>query len=337
MGTIVDRKKKDGTTSFTAQIRRKEGGKVVFTEAKTFSKRKAAEVWIAKREAELDSGVQPEKPVLTFDQLIDRFNKEREGHRGCQVLNNLRGSVIANVKSDALTTQHYITLLKDRLKVAKPQTVSIDLIYIRQLMVSAKVEWGMNVDLPVLEDAKAYAHRFGLVKPSVCRKRRISAEERETLRVHFNRVRSVVPMNDIVDFALASCRRLQEITHLRWEDINEEKRTCIVRNLKHPSRKVGNDQTAKLTPEALAIIQAQPRTSERIFPYPHLHISCSFYRATHICGIENLRFHDLRHEAISRLFEKGYAIHEVALFSLHERWDTLHRYTHLKAEDVPDR
>jgi site-specific recombinase XerD len=50
-----------------------------------------------------------------------------------------------------------------------------------------------------------------------------------------------------------------------------------------------------------------------------------------------MHFHDLRHEATSRLFEKGYSIQEVAQFTLHESWATLKRYTHLRPENVPER
>jgi hypothetical protein len=50
-----------------------------------------------------------------------------------------------------------------------------------------------------------------------------------------------------------------------------------------------------------------------------------------------LRFHDLLHEATSRLFERGYSIQKVQQFTLHESWAMLSRYTHLRPEDVPDR
>jgi integrase len=94
-----------------------------------------------------------------------------------------------------------------------------------------------------------------------------------------------------------------------------------------------------LTPEGLALIQQQPcwPNEPRIFPYKETSVSRSFLRATRLLGIDNLHFHDLRHEAISRLFERGYAIQEVALFSLHQSWEQLRKYTHLRAEDIPDR
>ena len=54
-------------------------------------------------------------------------------------------------------------------------------------------------------------------------------------------------------------------------------------------------------------------------------------------GLPGLHFHDLRHEATSRLFERGYDIPEVAQFTLHESWTTLKRYTHLRPEQVEER
>jgi len=54
-------------------------------------------------------------------------------------------------------------------------------------------------------------------------------------------------------------------------------------------------------------------------------------------GIDDLHFHDLRHEAISRLFEKGLSIPEVALISGHRDVRMLFRYTHLRAEDIAQR
>jgi integrase len=57
-------------------------------------------------------------------------------------------------------------------------------------------------------------------------------------------------------------------------------------------------------------------------------------RAIRWAGIEDLRFHDLRHEATTRLFEKGLNIMEVAGITGHKDLRMLRRYTHLKAEDL---
>jgi integrase len=74
--------------------------------------------------------------------------------------------------------------------------------------------------------------------------------------------------------------------------------------------------------------------SEKIFPISAHAITVAFRRSCRRSGIKDLRFHDLRHEAISRLFEKGLSLAEVAVISGHKTWSMLRRYTHLKAEDL---
>ena len=59
-----------------------------------------------------------------------------------------------------------------------------------------------------------------------------------------------------------------------------------------------------------------------------------WFRVTRRLGLENLRFHDLRHEAVSRFFEMGLSVPEVALISGHRDPRMLFRYTHLRPEDV---
>lgn len=90
------------------------------------------------------------------------------------------------------------------------------------------------------------------------------------------------------------------------------------------------------TPEAWAIVERRPRTSDYIFPYDPKSVGTAFTRATRLLGIVDLRFHDLRHEATSRLFERGYQIHEVAQFTQHDSWNELKRYANLRPENLRD-
>jgi integrase len=117
---------------------------------------------------------------------------------------------------------------------------------------------------------------------------------------------------------------------------SEANKPSGVRDAKHPTDKDGNHRRFKYTPEAWALVAAQPRTSDHIFPYDRKSAGAAFMRACHILGIQDLRFHDLRHEATSRLFECGYQIHKVAQFTLHESWDDLKCYTNLKPENLRD-
>ena len=109
-----------------------------------------------------------------------------------------------------------------------------------------------------------------------------------------------------------------------------------MRDAKHPTAREGNHRRFRYTREAWAIVRAQPRKGEYIFPYDPKSVSAAFTRACKVLGIADLRFHDLRHEATSRLFERGYQIHEVAQFTLHDSWNELKRYTNLKPENLRD-
>ncbi len=146
-------------------------------------------------------------------------------------------------------------------------------------------------------------------------------------RVHDHRPASV-PMQKVVTFALFSTRRQEEITLLRWDDLDGDR--VLVRDMKHPGDKIGNNVYCELPPEALAVIQSMPKTADKIFPYSTDAISAAFTRACRFLGIEDLRFHDLRHEGISRLFETGRTIPQVAAVSGHRSWTSLKRYTHIR-------
>ena len=73
-----------------------------------------------------------------------------------------------------------------------------------------------------------------------------------------------------------------------------------------------------------------PQTAERIFPYTSGAISAAFTRACKLLGVEDLHFHDLRHEGVSRLCEIGLSIPRVAAVSGHRSWTSLQRYAHIR-------
>jgi len=116
----------------------------------------------------------------------------------------------------------------------------------------------------------------------------------------------------------------------------------LIRDRKDPRRKNGNDQRIPLLDvsgyDACAIIEEQRKFSEgncgRIFPYNGKSVGTAFHRQCRELEIEDLHFHDLRHEGTSRLFEAGFFIEQVALVTGHKDWKMLRRYTHLKPEHL---
>lgn len=145
-------------------------------------------------------------------------------------------------------------------------------------------------------------------------------------------------MDRITAFAIFSTRRQEEITRIEWADFDESHSRVLVRDMKHPGQKIGNDTWCDLPAPALAIVRATPRVDDRIFPYSTDAIGAAFTRACLFLGIntedmpdeERLHFHDLRHDGISRLFETGLNIPHVAAVSGHRSWTSLKRYTHLR-------
>lgn len=188
----------------------------------------------------------------------------------------------------------------------------------------------------VVQEARNAYRELRLIGKARRRARRPTVEELAKLREYFARRdgRASIPMLSLMEFAICSARREAEICRLQWRDNNAENRTGVVRDAKHPTDREGNHRRFKYTAEAWVVIEAQPRTSEYIFPYDPKSVGTAFTRACKVLGISDLRFHDLRHEATSRLFERGYQIHEVAQFTLHESWNELKRYANLKPENM---
>lgn len=137
-------------------------------------------------------------------------------------------------------------------------------------------------------------------------------------------------MQQIIAFAIFSTRRQEEITRILRKDLDSEGSRVLVRNMKNPGEKAGNDVWCDLPAEALQIALAMPTTADEIFPYSTDAISAGFTRACQFLAIENLHFHDLRHDGVSRLFEIGLNIPHVAAVSGHRSWTSLKRYTHLR-------
>lgn len=183
-----------------------------------------------------------------------------------------------------------------------------------------------------MSTAQAACHHLGISGKSRRRSRRPELAELDKLMRHFvdrSKRRNALPMHRVVAFAIFSTRRQEEITTILWEDL--EPGRVLVRDMKHPGEKAGNDVWCELTPEAERIIEGSPRTDPRIFPYGTDAISAAFTRACKLLGIEDLHFHDLRHEGVSRLFEMGRTVPLVASVSGHRSWQSLQRYTHLRA------
>lgn len=349
MGTITQRKRADGTSVFSAQIRIKKDGIVVHSEAQSFSRKQLATEWLRRRETELQAQRargEPYSTTLTVGDLIDDYRKAAEGitdwgRSKAADIKRLRACGLADIRADKVTATDIISYISARRSKdgAGPATALNDVIWLRQVFLSAASRRNLSAPLAAVDSAKTALLQSRVIDKPRQRSRRLSADEESAILAHYAKAdgRAKIPMGDIIRFALLTARRQEEICKLLWADVDFAKGIAYLDDVKHPRYKMGNRRAFRLLDDAAEIIQRQPKTDDpRVFPFVSKSVSASFARTCKLLEIDDLHFHDLRHEATSRLFEKGYSIQQVAQFTLHDSWATLKRYTHLKPEDVPE-
>lgn len=242
-----------------------------------------------------------------------------------------------------LSRDRLIQFGKERAKEgAGPVTTGMDLGYIKTILTHAAAVHGVAVSPEPVDLARVALKRLGLVGKGRERDRRPTQAELDKLYDYFDaNPRQIIPLARIVRFAIATAMRQDEICRIAWKDVDQEHRTVVVRDRKDPRDKAGNDQKVPLLDatglDAWALLEEQKPFSNRmgrIFPYNGRSVGTAFRRACRELGIEELHFHDLRHEGTSRLFEAGFDIPKVALVTGHKDWKMLRRYTNLRPEHL---
>jgi integrase len=340
MGTVIPRKLGDGSTRYQAQLLIKRAGKIVHREGRTFERKQAAVAWLEKRENELakpgalERLKEQDPPLATvIDRYVDESIKEI-GRTKAQVLRAIKSYDIANKNCSKIGSEDIVAFANQLVVKMTPQTVANYLSHLGAIFAVAKPAWKYPLDQSAMKDAFVVTKRLGISSKSRERDRRPTLGELDKLMEHFGerskRRPSSVPMQKIIAFAIFSTRRQEEITRISWVDLDTEGSRVLVRDMKNPGEKIGNDTWCDLPPEALQIILSMPRTSDEIFPYTTDAIGAAFTRACQFLEIDDLHFHDLRHDGVSRLFEIGLNIPRVASVSGHRSWTSLKRYTHLR-------
>lgn len=344
MGTIIPRKAKDGSTRYRAQIRITKAGELVHQESDTFSTRALAKSWLARREAELEKpgAISATRHKVTIREILtkhreateDAFGKTKAAH-----IKQMESMPLADLDAVGLTTQQLMAHITDRRKDAGPATVANDLIWLRVAFRWAKHAIGVPLSLEVIDEAAEAARHARLIAKPKRRDRRPTPEELEKLDAHFAKQRfrkdgSTPNMRLVMWFAIYSARRQAEIVSLRIEDMDEASGTYLARDLKHPDGSEGNHKHALLPPVGwiVAKLSIGDRKEGRVFPWSEDAIQRRFQDACKILQIRDLRFHDLRHEALSRLAEDGATIPQIQQVSLHESWNSLQIYVNVPAK-----
>jgi integrase len=138
-------------------------------------------------------------------------------------------------------------------------------------------------------------------------------------------------LRPLIALAIETGMRRGELLSIRWKDVDQTARTIRILKTKN-----GHPRTIPLTPKAIEVLSSLERKDERVFPVTPNAVRLAWERLRRRAGLEDLRLHDLRHEAVSRFFEYGLTVPEVALISGHRDPRMLSRYTHLRPEKVAE-
>ena len=319
----------------------------------TFVRRDRAREWATEAEGQADRGQAPSgrraRGAKTFGALIDLHIDDMKevgkppGRSKGATLEMLQRE-LGTLKIGDLGRERLIQFGRDRAKNgAGPVTLGQDLGAIKLVISHAAAVHGLEVTVEPVQLARIALKRLSLIGKGNERDRRPTEEELVQLFNHFDSSGQLtIPMSRIIKFAIATAMRQEEICCITWSDLNLRTKMLTIRDRKDPREKKGNDQRIPLLAvsgyDALSLIEEQRSVrgneNDRIFPYAHKSAGTAFTRACKELSIEDLHFHDLRHEGTSRLFEAGFAIEQVSLVTGHKDWKMLRRYTHLKPESL---
>jgi integrase len=320
-----------------AQVRLKGNYK-----AATFPLKRDAQAWATQVEAQVGSmqitGFQQIPNGYTLGKLIDTYIEEVDPQGRSKLFTvamlkeKLGNKLLKNISPIILRD-----FVNDRVKTAGGVTVAGDLSALGTILKYGRNVLKIEVNPEIAKTARADLNGRGLDTRGRERDRIATDEELEKLYAEWRKNELIeLPMIELTKFALATSMRQAEICKLTVEDIDPKAKTALIRDRKDPRRKIGNHQTVPLLPDAWAIVEPilAKKKEGKLFDANERSVSARFTRTCTKLKIKDLHFHDLRHSAITSLFNAGLQIQQVALLSGHKTWELLRRYTHVKAADV---
>jgi len=315
-------------SKWQVQVRRKD----IKPLSKTFSSWARAKMWAQKTELALeerDLGKNEEMlRETTLKALLDRYCRsvvplKRSAKVELGLLSRIiRDEPLVELSLYDLKPYEIAEFRDNRLRSVKPSTVNRELGLLRHCLDVATREWG----IPLAANPVAMTR---MAQGMVRRERRLHRHELESLEqaAKFGRNPVLLPL---IHFALETGMRQGEILNAKWRDVDVSARTIRI-----PSTKNGYQRTIPLTSRAFRIlIDFQPTDREPIFDISKSALVQAWRRLVRRAGVRDLRFHDLRHEAISRFFEYGLTPPEVASISGHKDASMLMRYAHSRPSEI---
>ena len=299
--------------------------------AKSFNTKAEAVKWARYTESQLDLGtLAPKKAMPPLMRIVDRYLAEvtptkkgaaQELNRGRQIARTSLGSM----QLDKITSEVVSKYRDGRLRGVSNNTVRLELAFISVVFEQCAKEWGYKVSNPIKQ--------IRIPKPGKPRQRRLRPGEEEALLAACAES-SATYLHSLVVLAIETGMRFGELVSITWDNVDFAGRTIYL-----PDTKNGHPRTVPLSTRALeALNRLSSSDGVKVFAQHRGTIRAAFGAALKRSGVSsNLRFHDLRHEAVTRLFEKGLNPIEVGMISGHRSMSMLQRYTHLRPEGLLSR
>ena len=335
---------KRGPYQYQVKIRRRGYPSI----SRTFESKEEAETFAYHVESEIKRGIyvsRKEAENTTLSEALDRYEREissgKKGyHQETMKIRTLKRHPIINRFLSTIQGKDIAEYRDERLKKAAPNTVRHELALVSHVFTIAVKEWGMSGLINPVSQIR-------MPKSPPGRDRRLIPGEIERI---IDATQSLI-LPDITRFALETGMRQGEIAGMTWDMVDLKKRTVTL-----PETKNGEKRIVPLSTEAVRILSALTRRIDgKVWEmFSPQGIAVAFRRAVsrartiyvkECAGkgekpdpsfLSDLTFHDLRHEATSRFFEKGLNPMQVAAITGHKTLQMLRRYTHLKAEDLAE-
>lgn len=325
MGTIQHRT----SGKYAARVR-KSGFPAL---SRTFLTRADAKRWITETEASMSRACFVDNAAarsLLLREALYRYEREvtpsKRGYESEAIrLRALARDSFASYTLANLTPAVIAEWRDQRLRIVSGSTVNRELNLLHHVLEVARKDWAVAMPANPVSDVRRPRSNPG-------RTRRLSVTEQASLLKECKSAR-VWWLAPLVELSLHTGMRQSEVRTLDWRNIDLERRIVI---LEAAATKTMTMRGVPLSTQCVTVLESLPGNRYGpLFPgVTRNAVKLAFDRARRRAGLADFRFHDLRHEATTRLFELGLSATEVQSITGHKTTAMLARYTHLQAADL---
>jgi integrase len=366
MGYITELKSKTKGTRYRAVINiRKKSNGIEYFATETFSTKTLAKAWLKREEDKLEKNphlLSTNNKIITgaisLSSAITRYKAEITdyGRTKAFTLEMLKKYDISQKSlSDLRRTDYANHALRRRdgyknenydLDPVEPSTILFEFQCLKTVLDHAELLWGIEIDFNEYEKAVKGLRKSRVISESEERNRLPTSKELQDLTTYayidFNlKNYSNTPLYLIMWLDIYTGRRLGELSRLEIKNYDKENKKWFLKGIKHPNGSKGNDKWFVVSDDAVEIIEELLKPDIRkkmllrggddqyLIPTHEENISRNWQKIKKLAGIDDLRFHDLRHEAATRLAEQGLTVPQIQQYTLHDDWNSLKRYVNL--------